>query len=166
MRVMGIDFSSRFVDCVKVPYEGTGAPEWHRFALTGNDAFDRARSVADAMPGRASTFYEDTLCVGIEHPAGHHGTGALLRVQGAILARIPARMLVHPLPPGKWRALVGLKGNASKDDVAAHFIDVIRETPEWRHHFTERPETWTQDACDAACIALATRKLLDEQKVA
>ena len=122
MLVAGIDYSSRFVDVVTVPYEGTGAPVWHRFPLVGADAFDRARSVADSVPGRSSVLWEDVLAVGIEHPGGNHGTGALLRVQGAILSRIPARMLVHPLPPGKWRKLVGLAGNSTKDTVAGRIF--------------------------------------------
>ena len=161
MNVIGIDYSSRFVDCVKVPYEGTGAPQWHRFPLTGNDAFDRARSVADAMPGRASTFYEDTICVGIEHPAGHHGTGPLLRVQGAILARIPARMLVHPLPPGKWRALVGLPGNASKTEVQVAGREMLYDLG-----WTEFRMPLVPDFYDAYCIALATRSLIEQQAAA
>ena len=155
MLVAGIDYSSRFVDVVTVPYEGAGAPVWHRFPLVGADAFDRARSVADSVPGRSSVLWEDVLAVGIEHPGGNHGTGALLRVQGAVLARIPARMLVHPLPPGKWRKLVGLPGNADKGAVALHAAML--------GFFPTNPE---QDAYDAYCIALATRSLIDTKQAA
>ena len=164
MRVAGCDFSSRFVDIVTVPFEGTGQPVWHRFPLVGADAFDRARSVADSVPGRSSVFYEDILAVGIEHPAGKFGTGPLLRIQGAVLARIPARMLVTPLPPSSWRKAVGLPGNASKDDVwmwvydncfAARNSDLIPPKQEW-----------PQDARDAYCIALATRSRIDRSEAA
>lgn len=160
MNVAGIDYSTRFVDIVTVSYEGTGAPVWHRYPLTGNDAFDRARSVGETVPGRHGYLWDDILAVGIEHPGGNHGTGALLRVQGAILARIPATMLVHPLPPGKWRKLVGLPGNASKRDVA---FSVRFDHPDFPLY--ERV-TWTQDACDAYCIALATRSLIDTKQAA
>jgi hypothetical protein len=161
MRVAGIDYSSRFVDVVTVPYEGAGAPVWHRFPLVGADAFDRARSVADSVPGRSSVLWDDVLAVGIEHPGGNHGTGALLRVQGAILARIPARMLVHPLPPGKWRKLVGIKGNATKTEAANRSINEplpSRYVIDWGR--------WPQDAHDAHLIALATRSLIDTKQAA
>lgn len=160
MRVAGIDYSTRYVDIVTVPLDGNAAPIWHRFPLTGADAFDRARSVADAMPGRTSVLYDDIIAIGIEHPAGHHGTGALLRVQGAILARIPARMLVHPLPPGKWRKIVGLPGNASKEDVRVWALSEVRGFA----HLNWRAASY--DCTDAYCIALATRRLLEQQAAA
>lgn len=149
MRVAGVDFSTHAIDVVTVPYEGAGAPVWHRFPLTGSDAFDRARSVADAMPGRSSVFWDDVLAVGIEHPAGRHGVAALMRVQGAVLSCLPARMLVTPWPPAKWRALNGLKGNACKKDCADHAIA------------NGAPAHWpTSDPYDAYLIACATRELL------
>jgi hypothetical protein len=169
MLVAGIDYSSRFVDVVTVPYEGAGAPVWHRFPLVGADAFDRARSVADSVPGRSSVLWEDIIAVGIEHPGGNHGTGALVRVQGAVLARIPARMLVHPLPPGRWRKLVGLPGNASKGDVALYACDPLGHFDYRRHPDGEMkvPDLqWEQDAYDAYCIALATRSLIDTKQAA
>lgn len=162
MRVAGCDFSSRYVDIVTVPYDGPGAPVWHRFPLVGTDAFDRARSVADSVPGRSSILWDDVLAVGIEHPAGKFGVGPLLRIQGAVLARIPARMLVEPLPPAKWRKLVGLAGNASKEDVRAHGVE---------HCFVHGPGgfgyvEWPQDAHDALCVALATLTLIDRKQAA
>jgi len=171
MLVAGVDYSSRFVDVVTVPYEGTGAPVWHRFPLVGADAFDRARSVADSVPGRSSVLWEDVLAVGIEHPGGNHGTGALLRVQGAILARIPARMLVHPLPPGKWRKLVGLPGNTSKGHVLVEsdrlrLADVVYKRDGRLYYRATDMEPWEQDAHDAHLIALATRSLIDTKQAA
>jgi hypothetical protein len=159
MRVAGIDFSSHAVDVVTVPYEGVGEPVWHRFPLVGADAFDRARSVAQAVPGPSSVFYDDILAVGLEHPAGHHGTGPLLRIQGAILARIPARMLVQPWPPSSWRKANGLKGNASKADVHYHAF-ALRGMPE--------PDSWRgcQDAFDAYCISLATLHAITKAEAA
>lgn len=150
MRVMGIDLSTRAVDVVTVPTNET-QPEWWRFPLHGADAFDRTRSVREAMPPRSSIIYDDVLAIGIEHPAGHHGTRDLLRVQGAILACLPPHVLVHPLPPSSWRKLSGLKGNATKQQVAAHSY-TLRCPPEW-----------PQDAHDAHLIARATIALLDKQ---
>jgi Holliday junction resolvasome RuvABC endonuclease subunit len=77
-------------------------------------------------------------------------SGALYRIQGAILTRLPRTTLVHPLVPSSWRKTVGLPGNASKQDVARY----VGNRRIWH-------ETWPQDACDAYCIALATRTLLE-----
>lgn len=171
MRVAGIDYSSRFVDVVTVPYEGTGAPVWHRFPLVGADAFDRARSVADSVPGRSSVLWDDVLAVGIEHATGRINIPSLMRMQGAILSRIPARMLVHPLPPGKWRKLVGLPGNASKSDVrvwSEAILTRLRQPQNVTAIYTSSNEHsgWSQDSHDAHLIALATRSLIDTKQAA
>jgi len=156
LRVCAIDFSSHAVDVVTVPYDGPGQLVWHRFPLTGKDAFDRARSVAEAVPGRASVFWDELVAVGIEHPAGHHGTGPLLRIQGAILSAIPARMLVEPWSPAKWRKAVGLAGNASKEAV---YSFAVRDFP---LEYLSVPN----DATDAYCIALATRQAITTEQAA
>ena len=159
VRVAGIDYSSHAVDIVTVPLDA-GQPIWHRFPLTGMDAFDRARSVADSVPGRHSVLWDDITAVGIEHPAGKFGTGALLRIQGAILACLPARMLVEPFPPAKWRKAVGLPGNATKDQVRDHVLAQFGPiAPLWVYQLP-------QDACDAFCMANATRAAITTEKAA
>ena len=159
MNVLGIDLSSWFVDCVKVSLEVDRAPEWHRFPLAGQDAFDRARSVRDAMPGRSSVFYDDVLAIGIENPQARgpaaQNIAALHRVVGAVLSCLPPHLLVHPLQPAAWRKLVGLKGNATKDQVAFFALN---------HEAGDGFRDWPQDACDAYCIALATRALITTPK--
>lgn len=173
MNVAGIDYSTRAVDVVLIPYEGSGAPSWHRFPLTGPDAFDRTRSVADVMPGRHSVFWDDVLAIGIEHPGGHHGTRDMLRVQGAILSCLPARLLVEPWPPAKWRTANGLKGNASKDIVSV-YAAFNRWNADPRFVPSRDPNVdyeagifeWPQDACDAYCIALATRRAITREQAA
>lgn len=162
MNVAGIDYSTKAVDIVVIPEHGP--PAWHRFPLTGNDAFDRTRSVADAMPGRHSVFWDDVLAVGIEHPGGKFGTRELLRVQGAILSCVPARMLVEPWPPAKWRKAVGLAGNASKVDVRDWSLLHGLE-----NHTVGNPTAskgWPQDAHDAHLIALATRQAITTTQAA
>jgi hypothetical protein len=143
--IAGIDYSTRAVDVVLLDEESDAAT-WHRFELQGDNAFDRARSVRRAMWGWNG--WDDCLAVGIEDPRGYNA-GSLYRVQGAILSRIPILTLVHPLVPSHWRKTVGLPGNASKSAVKA-FIP----TRSWN-------VDWPQDACDAYCIALATRTLLE-----
>jgi hypothetical protein len=154
--IAGIDYSTRAIDIVLLD-EDSDAATWHRFELAWpdfSDAFARARSVPVNVPGPRAEFWDDVLAVGIEDPRGYNA-GALFRIQGALLTRIPRDKLVHPLIPSQWRKTVGLPGNASKDDVArwanAHWLqplDAPRILPQ-------------QDAYDAFCIALATRTLLE-----
>jgi hypothetical protein len=154
MSVAGIDYSTRAVDVVLLD-EDTDAATWHRFELTGDNAFDRARSVRRAMWGWNG--WDDCLAVGIEDPRGYNA-GSLYRVQGAILSRIPILTLVHPLIPSQWRKTVGLPGNASKDDVALFAIDRWADRNGGGVPYCDGE---TQDTWDAYSIALATRTLLE-----
>lgn len=153
--IAGIDFSTHAVDVVLLD-EDTDAATWHRFPLEGQDAFERARYVRRAMWSPASSYWDDVLAVGIEDPRGY-GAGSLYRVQGAILACIPNSKLVQPWIPSAWRKAVGLAGNASKADV---FLHVARTSP------GRTAIDWPQDACDAFCIALATRNKLERKQAA
>ena len=155
--IAGIDFSSKAVDIVLLE-QGTGRAEWHRFELMGADAFDRSRSVRVCVPRGA--FWDDVLAVGIEDPRGF-GAGSMYRVQGAILAQVPADKLVQPWIPSAWRKAVGLPGNASKDDITLH-----AETRLGAPMFMLDGSGWPQDAYDAYCIALATRSLLELKEAA
>jgi hypothetical protein len=163
--VGGFDFDTHAVHLVLVDLDGLRTPWYHAFPLTGDDAFDRLRDVARVMPYRSSILYDECVAFGIEEPQGRHkATVAKLKaVQGAIVASLPAHALVHPLEPARWRSLCGLKGNAPKDTVKFHSI--------WSWLPPEgaiEPEVdrWPQDAHDAHLIALATRRLLDQQEKA
>ena len=147
----GIDYSSHAVDIVLLD-EDSGAAKWEHYPLSiSATAFDRTRSVRERVPTRGWWDDSSVLAVGIEEPRGYN-SGALYRIQGAILATIPAELLVHPLVPSEWRKLVGLPGNASKDDV---------------RQFTHGYVLWeSTDACDAYCIALAVSKLVQQEEVA
>lgn len=153
--IAGCDFSTRAIDVVLLD-EDTGAATWFRSELHGADAFDRARDVHRAMiEDFGSDFWDDVLACGIEEPRGY-GAGALYRVQGAVLAGLPASLLVHPLIPSSWRKTVGLPGNASKQDVWKHAIGLMANDN------GVVKMGWPQDACDAYCIALATRTLIQQ----
>lgn len=152
--VAGIDISTRAIDLVLVPVENNAPPMWHRFELTGQDAWERARSVRMALPGRTSQLWDEVLAFGVEDPRGIN-PGPIFRVQGALLACLPSDALVHPLVPSQWRKLNELNGNASKQAVRLAAID---DYPEF--------VDWPQDACDAYCIAQATRQLLEQQEAA
>lgn len=164
MRVIGIDLSTFAIDFVSVPLDGTDPPMWERFPLTGTDAFDRARTVAQALPGAHSAYYDDVLAVGIEHPAGRHGVGPLLRVQGAVLACLAPRVLVQPWPPASWRKAVGLAGNASKADVFVESLALGSPWPPMPRGCAA--DEWPQDAHDAHLIALATRAAISTEQAA
>lgn len=159
--VAGIDFSSEAIDVVLIPEDegdwlsGGKSAVWHHFELAGNDAFDRTRVIGEAMPSRDSTWWDDVYAVGIEHPAGKYGTGAMMRVQGAVLSMIPGALMVKPWPPGSWRKAIGLKGNATKGEISSH----VKFVPNSFSPVEDRWD-WPQDACDAFCIALATLRAI------
>jgi hypothetical protein len=149
--VAGIDCSSFQIDVVTIALDGPETAISHEeFKLVGDNAFDRTRKVAEAVPGRARSWWDEIIAVGIEEPTGKFKPGSGFRVQGAVLAMIPSRILVQPFTPSEWRHKVGLKGNCSKQDV----FDWVTET------LGGRPRS--QDAADAYGIALATRRRIEE----
>lgn len=160
--IAGIDFSTKAVDVVLLD-EDTDAATWHHAPMDGWDAFERTRDVRRAMLEIGSGIWDDVLACGIEEPAGRM-TGRLFRVQGAILACLPSSLLVHKLMPSEWRRTVGLPGNASKADVEL-FADRKRY-PVWPHPMVNTLPPWPSDPCDAYCIALATRTLLQRTEAA
>jgi hypothetical protein len=168
MKVVGIDFSSNAIDFVSID-DDNGQVEWSRYNLYGNDAFDRTRKVGAVLPKRGSTFWDDVIAVGIEHPAGPPVTVlAPMRVQGAVLSMLPSATLVRPWPPSAWRKAVGLKGNSSKKDVWK-FVSTEFRVGYWGYrgsYFYQSATAflWPQDAADAYCIALATRGAISQQE--
>jgi hypothetical protein len=153
--IAGIDYSTLAVDVVLLD-EDSDAATWHRFELKGQDAFERARGVRPKMPSPTDEFWDPILAVGIEQPRGNHGTVHLARIQGAVLACIPRRLLVHPLNPASWRKTVGLPGNASKSDIQEFAVNTLLAGG-----MPGTTPVWPQDGYDAYCIALATRTLLE-----
>ena len=165
MLIAGIDYSTHSVDIVTIPYDEPGTPVWRGYPLQGSDAFDRARHVAETVPGRASSFWDGILAVAIEHPAGRNGTGHMLRIQGAVLSCIPARMLVHPMPPAKWKKLAGLPGNANHDTYVRQSVRLLQGGREDRWLDFDLAQ-WPEDAHAAHLMTRALRVLLDRQEVA
>lgn len=145
--IAGIDYSSHYIDVVLVDHQPHPRPKvhWRRYALRGQDAFERARDVREAAPAWGEWWW-NAVGIGLEEPRGV-SPGPIYRVQGAILACLPRNSLVQPWIPSAWRKAVGLKGNCSKGDVA-EFVHA---------HLGAVADGWPQDACDAWCIAEATR---------
>ncbi len=152
----GIDFSTFAADLVLIPEDS--APVWHRFELEGEDAFERTRSVRDVMPTRGWWHDQGIVALGIEEPQGvAKSTVAKLKaIQGAVVACLPRDLLVHPMVPARWRTEVGLKGNATKEEIA-DFVAMRSGS-----FFSEIPwdcSEWSQDGFDAYCLALSVEKL-------
>ena len=143
---VGIDFDTHQVDVVTLEFARV---RWSHFDLTSSgDAFDRARQVPTVLPAPDSTFWQLVAVIAIEEPQGRHrATVAKLKaIQGAVLTCLPHHAAVVPLVPARWRSLVGLKGNASKDDVRRHVSARLG---------VHDPILTSQDACDAYCLAEA-----------
>lgn len=144
--VAGIDFSTHAIDVVLIDENGELPCKRVQYMLDGQDAWERARNVASTS---RFSWVEDTIAIGIEDPRGKNA-GALYRVQGAILTRIPLSLLVCPLVPSQWRKLARVPGNASKEVVREAAIR-LGANPLWGRAF---------DPYDAFCIAFATRTLI------
>lgn len=145
----GIDVSTYHLDFVFIDDEIP--PIWARHKLEGSDAWERCRSVT--FP---SHWLEDTYAIGMEVAHGP-SSGAINRVVGAVLSRLPTSTLVKPWTASEWKKAVGLRGNASKQDIR------------WFTHKLANDLLWLaesrvpQDACDAYCIALATKQALERE---
>lgn len=161
MTTAGIDFDTHAVHVVFLDEDGRAS--YHRYELSGHDAFERTRSVRSAMPTKGVWEDMGVYACAIEEPQGaQKATVAKLKaVQGAILACLPADLLVEPMVPARWRTAVGLKGNATKEDVAQL---VGRQVwPDAPLPVVPAPSTWPQDACDAYCLALAVSMLVETE---
>ena len=154
--VLGVDVSSHNVDLVKLD-EDTNHAQWHRIPLTGPTAFDRLRTLQ--MP--TASYFDDVYIAGIETPKTRFmaSAAALLPVYGAAIHAMPAALQVWPVHPKTWRSTLGLKGNATKAEVAAQVLELA---PAIAHE-------WPQDALDAYAVALYVRTInqqaIDQEKL-
>lgn len=151
--VAGIDLSSRAIDIVLLE-ESTNRAKWHRFELAGGLAWDRTLDVRRAMP--VASFWDDVYLAAIETPFPDQ-KGVLRRVQGAVMARIPERVLVWEANASQWKRELGLKGKPSS-------VNMDEVAPDGDiHRLWNREERlvsgldW-QNARDAYCIALWARE--------
>ncbi len=163
----GIDFDTNTVHVVLLPE--AAPPRYLPFALEGQDVFERARDIRDAMPPRGWWNDEGVIAIGIEDPmqkgpASRTFLPKLKMIQGAILACLPRGALVQPLVATQWRKEVGLSGRATKEEVAEFVYEhqhpsdgpILEDVDRawWDTH-------WPQDAADAYCLALVVEKLTE-----
>lgn len=159
MNILGVDVSTRSVACAFLDFDSDRAtvrtyevpPD-----VTG-DALERARTLADLLPRRRASGWDETALVAIERPfgIGTRAVGDMMLVVGIVVACLPPQIPVWLLGPTEWRKACGLAGNASKDDVRA-FV-----TARWTGDPTRNanPASWSQDLCDAWCVAYGARAL-------
>lgn len=153
--IAGVDLNSFAIDFVLLDEDTNEAVHHRRRLDTGpGDSFQRARRVRDALPTRASWKDSGITLLAVEKPMGDQNRGLvpLMRVQGALLSCLPAELTVIELEPYRWRQGCGLKGNASKQQIAAWVVATFPGAA-----------GWGQDACDAYAIAYAARKLVHRQ---
>lgn len=140
--VVGIDLSSRAIDLVRVD-ENADEAEWRSINLTGEDAWARTLDLRGNMP--SSFWWSDVYLCAIEKPFGpsRRAQSVLMRVQGAILASIPAHVELWEVDPATWKAHLGLK-QADKPSWSAFAPSLF-------------DEYWDQNARDALGVALYAR---------
>ena len=147
----GVDVSTRAVHIALLDFDSDAA-EVQVYDATDceGDALVRARTLADLLPSRRSSLWDDVGLVAIERPMGPgtKAVGDMMLVVGIVVAHLPPEIPVWLLGPTEWRKGCGLAGNASKQDVA----DFARWT-------LGAPLSDPQDALDARCIAYAARAL-------
>lgn len=152
--IAGIDVNSNMVDVTLVD-EDTLDARWIRYRIDdgarGLDAFARARRLRNAMPARTSWADSGVALIGIEKPMSRSfiSISAQMRVQGALLACLPADLDIVELAPASWKKLAVGRGDASKADVRTWALRTLR----WQDERGYRP----QDAYDAAAIARAAQ---------
>jgi hypothetical protein len=157
MLVAGIDVSSLAVDVVWLDVDDQKPPRWQRWKLEGPDAWERCRHLGTVFPGAAWSGWDDTLAIGIEVAFGP-SSGDVNRCVGAVLSRLPIGLLVERWSTSQWRKAIGLFGSASKKQVFDYVLDTA-----FREGWRTDERNLVQDACDAYCIALATRQAIEQQ---
>jgi hypothetical protein len=148
---VGVDLSTHAIDLIRLD-ENTNKAEWVHLELIGPNAWERTRAVRYAMPTRS--WWDDVFLVAIERPMGF-ASGALARVQGAVLASIPETVTAWDVQPQTWKAALGIK--ARTKPVWADFPPVRLDASHggvW-----DGTGAIAQDALDALGVALWARDL-------
>lgn len=160
--IAGIDYDTRYVHIVLIPDEGW-QPEYHRvhLASTGDYGVSSARSIRLTFPGR--TWWEErrVWLAGLELTYSHDArtAGALGRIQGAILATLPADIPVIPTPPNEWLRV--FTGRAKLPARKAERKQLAREQTEALAG-ENTVSGWHQDGYDAYGIACAVRAMNED----
>lgn len=158
-RIAGIDFSTKAIDIVLIDEDDTEPVQWHRWPVNATTPFYAARRISHYLPTPGWWEDHDVYLIGIEQPFGRHikGLVPLMRMQGAIVARLPREICVLELPVSEWKREFTGKGNASKTDV---FLQATRYDIDGLIPWLDCDEkACPQDAVDAYAIAYAARTI-------
>jgi len=147
----GVDVSTRAVHIALLDFDSDAA-EVQVYDATDceGDALVRARTLADLLPSRRSSLWDDVGLVAIERPMGPgtKAVGDMMLVVGIVVAHLPPEIPVWLLGPTEWRKGCGLAGNATKAAVAWFVRSKLGQAIDW-----------PQDSLDAYSIAFAARAL-------
>lgn len=159
MNCLGVDVSTRSVACAFLEFDSDRSyvRTYEVPPDVDGDALERARTLADLLPRRKASGWDETALVAIERPMGP-GTrqvADMMLVVGIVVACLPPSIPVWLLGPSEWRKGCGLAGNASKADVRRFAMERWEGDPERN----SSPASWSQDLCDAWCVAYGARAL-------
>lgn len=165
MSFAGIDFSTNAIDVVRLNEDDDQAI-WDRIRLAEPpqvDAFGRARRVRDLMPARGAWADHGVVMFAIEKPMTRSFTSCatLMRIQGAVLACLPADIPVLELPPVEWKRETVGKAMADKSEVWRWSWDQLDGAGAPAFVPGAGAVPWPQDAMDAYAIARAARAICD-----
>lgn len=153
----GIDLSTKSVEVV-LRVDSSSEAVWHNFPIPPIAGPERdalaARSLAQVFPTGA--FWDETWLCGVEYPFARMGPGLGLKtVMGAVMALIPARVHVIPLPPGFWQprfceCKMPRRSVERKPIIRARALEM------------GAPADWSQDAHDAYGLSWIVEQLNEE----
>lgn len=147
--VVGIDLSSHYIDLIRLDETHPHA-EWTRIRLDGGSSWDRTRRIPQRMPRH--TWWDTCYLTAIERPYGpsRRAQAVLMRVQGAVLASIPAAVQVWEVAPDEWKRPLGIKTSEKP---------TLEQFPGIRLTRFGCVDELAQDALDALGVALWAREL-------
>jgi hypothetical protein len=142
VKFAGLDVAAGGLDIVTVDLD-THVPQWHHLP-GGAKGWDTARKMREVLPH--PSYWDDIALLAIERPIGIRTNVIWAQglVIGAVLARVPASVVIQDYQANEWKALVGLSGGASKEEVMA-----------WASEFGSSSD-WDEHACDALAICHAS----------
>ncbi len=146
--IVGLDISTRLIAMVTISSKDGSIVRFDEYAIPDLKRLDRnkaerCRAVADTG---FQTQMSGVVAAYVEQPMGRQvkGVAEVERVVGAVIAAIPKETCISLISPSEWKKIVGLKGNAQKDDIR-EFADAIYPVL----------QNSSQDLHDAAMIARA-----------
>lgn len=139
--IAGVDVASTRLDIVLLNEDTTAAR--HHSIPCGRNAIETAWRMREYLPGSRFWTYHNVRLVAMERPIGWRvkTVQAQMLVIGAVLSRLPSDVDVVLPFPHLWKPAVGLKGNATKEDVR-----------QWAYEHGA-DATWSSDGCDALALA-------------